>query len=140
MRRCPSHPQSGLTPEYLLGTWWMLGMSENDFQALVPRSRPATGNPEANRSADTESQSPLLYSPVTVAELWAGARPNEHDALNSLFRALTCIPIDEETGHHAGVYMSRYRRSHGIELADALIAARAVSKQSLLHLDRAPEI
>jgi predicted nucleic acid-binding protein len=47
----------------------------------------------------------VLYSPVSVAELWAGARPNEHDALSTLFRALTCTPIDEETGHQAGVYL-----------------------------------
>jgi hypothetical protein len=62
-----------------------------------------------------------------VAELWAGARPSEHDALNNLFRALTCIPIDDQMGQQAGTYLHRYRRSHGIEIADALIAATAVA-------------
>jgi predicted nucleic acid-binding protein len=42
------------------------------------------------------SSAAVLYSPVSVAELWAGARPGEYDALRNLFRALTCAPIDEE--------------------------------------------
>ena len=44
------------------------------------------------------SAAAVLYSPVSVAELWAGARPSEYDALRNLFRALTCAPIDEEVG------------------------------------------
>ena len=74
----------------------------------------------------------VLYSPVSVAELWAGARPNEYETLNNLFRALTCIPIDEEAGRQAGVYLRQYRRSHGIEIADALIAASAATNRAEL--------
>jgi predicted nucleic acid-binding protein len=74
----------------------------------------------------------VLYSPVSVAELWAGARPNEHVALDNLFRALTCIPIDEETGRQAGVWLRQYRRSHAVEVADALIAAGAVASSAEL--------
>lgn len=74
----------------------------------------------------SESDAAVLYSPVSVAELWAGARPGEHDALNRLFRALRCTPVDEEAGHRAGVYLHQYRRSHAVEVADALIAASAV--------------
>jgi predicted nucleic acid-binding protein len=69
----------------------------------------------------------VLYSPVSVAELWAGARPKEHEALRNLFEALTCAPIDEEAGSRAGLYLHQYRRSHAVELADALIAAGAVA-------------
>ncbi len=78
------------------------------------------------------SDAAVLYSPVSAAELWAGARPNEYDALNNLFRALTCIRIDEETGRRSGVYLRKYRRSHGVELADALIAAGAVANSAEL--------
>jgi predicted nucleic acid-binding protein len=78
----------------------------------------------------SNSDAAVLYSPVSVAELWAGARTNEHDALNNLFRALRCVPIDEETGRQAGVYLKRYRRSHGVEAADALIAAGAVGHRA----------
>ena len=74
----------------------------------------------------------VLYSPVSVAELWAGARASEYDALDNLFRALTCTPIDEEAGRQAGVYLRQYRRSHGVEVADALIAASAVANRAEL--------
>ncbi len=75
----------------------------------------------------SDSDDLVLYSPVSVAELWAGARPKEHKALDSLFRALTCAPIDQETGRQAGNYLRQYRRSHAVEVADALIAASAVA-------------
>lgn len=74
----------------------------------------------------------VLYSPVSVAELWAGARSNEHHALNNLFRALTCVPIDSEVGRQAGAYLRHYRKSHGVELGDALIAAGAVANNAEL--------
>src|ERR1039458_8865329 len=74
----------------------------------------------------------ILYSPVSAAELWAGARPAEHDALNNLFRTLTCVPIDAETARQAGDYLRRYRKSHAVELGDALIAAGAVLNSATL--------
>lgn len=63
--------------------------------------------------------------PVTVAEIWHGARTNEHGAMDALFRALLPIPIDGEIGRQAGEYLSKYSRSHGLQLGDALIAATA---------------
>jgi len=74
----------------------------------------------------------ILYSPVSVAELWAGARPAEHDAIDKLFRALTCVPTDTATGRQAGDYLRRYRKSHAVELGDALIAATAVLNRARL--------
>lgn len=76
----------------------------------------------------SNSDDAVLYSPVSVAELWAGARPKEHEALRNLFQALTCAQIDEEAGRRAGQYLQRYRKSHAVELADALIAACAVAQ------------
>ncbi len=72
------------------------------------------------------SEDVVLYSPVTEAELWAGARPHEHLALKNLFQSLMCVPVDSETGRRAGDYLRQYRKSHGVQLADALIAATAV--------------
>ncbi len=74
----------------------------------------------------TDSGAAVLYSPVSVAELWAGVRPQEHAALNDLFGALVSTPIGTETGQQAGIYLKQYRKSHAVELADALIAACAV--------------
>jgi len=74
----------------------------------------------------------ILYSPVTAAELWAGALPSEHNLLRTLFQTLSCIPIDHETGQQAGDYLRQYRKSHGIGLGDALIAATALQSQAAL--------
>lgn len=71
----------------------------------------------------------LLCSPVTIAELWHGARPHEHKALGALFGAMTPIPIDAEIGQRAGQYLRKYFRSHHVELGDALIAATAAIHQ-----------
>ncbi len=65
----------------------------------------------------------ILCSPVTVAEIWHGARAHEHKSLSALFAAMTCIPIDAEIGRRAGDYLRQYAKSHHVELGDALIAA-----------------
>jgi predicted nucleic acid-binding protein len=71
------------------------------------------------------SNTVVLYSPVTVAEIWHGARPSEHAATTALFSALVCSPIDEAVGKQAGEYLARYAKSHALELGEALIAASA---------------
>ena len=80
----------------------------------------------------SDSDDLILYSPVTTAELWAGARPREYDVLSNLFAALVCIPIGAEIGRHAGDYLRQYHKSHSLELGDALIAASAVLHQAAL--------
>lgn len=71
----------------------------------------------------SSSDTALLCSPVTVAELWQGARRQEHPTLNALFVAVHCIPIDIKIGQRAGDYLRQYAKSHRVELGDALIAA-----------------
>ena len=68
---------------------------------------------------------------ISAAELWAGARPAEHDALNRLFDALTCVGVDAATGRQAGDYLRHYGKSHA-KLGDALIAAAAVLNHAAL--------
>lgn len=79
-----------------------------------------------------ESDDIVLCSPVSVAELWHGARPKEHAILTNLFRALACVPVDTETGRLAGEYLRDYRKSHSVELGDALIAASATQHRAAL--------
>jgi predicted nucleic acid-binding protein len=74
----------------------------------------------------------ILYSPVSAAELWAGARPSEHALIRKLFNALACVPIDAEVGRQAGDYIRHYGKSHAVELGDALIAASAVINAATL--------
>jgi predicted nucleic acid-binding protein len=78
------------------------------------------------------SEHVLLCSPVSVAEVWQGARPNEHAALTDLFRTLTCAAADARTGFRAGEYLRQYRKSHSVELGDALTAAAAVENSAVL--------
>ena len=79
-----------------------------------------------------ESGSAILCSPVSSAELWAGALPREREATVRLFRSLVCVPIDYETGRHAGDYLRQYSKSHGLQMTDALIAAAAILNQAEL--------
>ena len=79
-----------------------------------------------------QSDALILYSAVSAVELWAGARPGEYTALDALFDALLCVPIDAALGRRAGEYLRRYRKSHAVELGDALIAASAVERGATL--------
>jgi predicted nucleic acid-binding protein len=67
----------------------------------------------------------LLCSPVTVAELWHGARPGDEKILQILFGAVQGVPIDIAIGQRAGAYLRQFAKSHSVELGDALIAATA---------------
>lgn len=103
-----------------------------DSDILIEVSRGTNADIVAEWMELSNADGAVLYSPVSVAELWAGARPKEHDALRKLFLALTCAPIDEVVGHQAGLYLHQYRRSHAVEVAGALIAACAVANEAAL--------
>ena len=80
-----------------------------DSDILIEVSRAKDARIVAKWLELSESSAAILYSPVSVAELWAGAKPNEHNALHNLFRS-----------------------SHAVEIEDALIAACAVESHSQL--------
>lgn len=67
----------------------------------------------------------LLWTPVSIAEIFAGARKAEAAQINKLFLILETLPTSEAIGKTAGHYLQRYSRSHGVELGDALVAASA---------------
>jgi predicted nucleic acid-binding protein len=71
----------------------------------------------------------LLCSPVTIAEIWHGARPHEYAALNALLGALIRVSIDAEIGRLAGDFLRKFTRSHHVELGDAFIAATAIARE-----------
>ncbi len=69
---------------------------------------------------------PLLISAVTVAELYFGVREgDERTALDKFISAFGLVPVDEAIAVKGGLYRRDYRKSHGVGLADALIAATA---------------
>lgn len=96
-----------------------------DSDILIEVSRARDNDILARWAELSRGDTVILCSPVTVAELWHGARPAEHRILNALFAAINCIPIDIEIGRQAGDYLRQYAKSHAVELGDALIAATA---------------
>lgn len=68
----------------------------------------------------------LAYSPVTRAEIRAGARPREAATIAALFASLAALPIEASTGEIAGEQLARFARSHQVQMGDALIAAAAI--------------
>lgn len=96
-----------------------------DSDILIEVSRARDFNVLTRWTELSRSELPLLCSPVTVAELWHGARPAEQGTLEALFAAIHCVPIDSKIGARAGDYLRRFAKSHHVELGDALIAATA---------------
>jgi predicted nucleic acid-binding protein len=68
---------------------------------------------------------PTYCCAIAWAEVAAGMRPGEEALTEAFFHARGEVVIDAETGRRAGGYLSRYAKSHGIEIADALVAAAA---------------
>ena len=68
---------------------------------------------------------PTYICAVSVAEIFAGVRAGEEARTEAFFEARGDITIDAATGRRAGTYLARYAGSHGLEIADALIAAAA---------------
>jgi predicted nucleic acid-binding protein len=72
-----------------------------------------------------ESGHNRLWTPVSVAEIFAGAREAESARIETLFLILETLQISETIGKEAGRYLQKYSKSHSLELGDALIAASA---------------
>jgi predicted nucleic acid-binding protein len=79
----------------------------------------------------------LLWTPVSIAEIFAGARKSEIANLETLFQILEILPISETVGKKAGHYLQKYSKSHNLELGNALIAASAcVARLSLWTINK----
>ena len=71
----------------------------------------------------------LIMSAISVAELFSGVKGlEEMDALDQFMLAFQTIPIDDRLARRAGLIRQEYHPSHGVGLADALIAATALEE------------
>jgi predicted nucleic acid-binding protein len=69
---------------------------------------------------------PLLISAMTVAELHAGVREGaERIALEQFLSVFNVIPVDYAIAANGGLIRRDYGKSHGVGLADAIIASTA---------------
>ncbi len=69
--------------------------------------------------------------PDGVAELWAGGPAERIRCAEKPFPGAD-LHSDEEAGRQAGSHLRKYRRSHGVEVADAFVAACAVANNAEL--------
>jgi len=67
----------------------------------------------------------LSVSVVTLTEITGGMRSDEEPRTERLLSLFTVLDVDEVIARQAGAYLRQYRRSHNLELGDALIAATA---------------
>jgi predicted nucleic acid-binding protein len=93
---------------------------DSDVLIEILRSNPRTSRWVAAQASTGET---LRYSPVSLAEIGAAMRRGEEDGIAALFAGLDAVTIDSTTGSLAGERLRRYRRSHALELGDALIGA-----------------
>jgi len=84
-----------------------------------------------------EQHSQLFWTPVSVAEVYAGVRKSEEAKVGNLFILLEPVSVSLGTGKKAGEYLRLYAKSHGVGIADALVAACAFTENlSLWTLNR----
>ncbi len=66
----------------------------------------------------------LLYiTPIQISEIYSGVREEERDLTDVFLDSFEVLSITKEIGKIAGMYISRYKKSHGVTIADAFIAA-----------------
>ena len=64
-------------------------------------------------------------SAITVIELLCGMRPHEKEQLDYFLSGFEKVTVDNTLAELAGLYFNRYRKSYGINIADAIVAASA---------------
>lgn len=75
----------------------------------------------------------IYYSPVTKCEIFSGMRKGEGEVVKRFFNQLETLPVTDIIGESAGKYQNIYRKSHNLELGDAIIAATANVHQLSLY-------
>lgn len=75
----------------------------------------------------------IILSSIVATELYAGVRGNRElailDKMLSLFRI---VPVSMEIARTGGLFKRDYAKSHGVGLADAIIAATAAIENAEL--------
>jgi predicted nucleic acid-binding protein len=86
----------------------------------------------------------IILSSIVVAELYAGVKgANELSVLDNFVSLFRVVPIDSEIAKAAGVYKRDFGKSHGVGLADAILAATAdkeTAELKTLHVKHYPMI
>ena len=75
----------------------------------------------------------IILPSIVAAELYAGIKDGEElsklDSLMSLFRV---VPASHDIARSGGLYKKQFAKSHGVGLADAIIAATVEAERAEL--------
>lgn len=78
----------------------------------------------------------IVVSSIVVAELYAGVRGGadgvEQGVLERLLGLFCVVPVSSGIARLGGLYKSDYGKSHGVGLADAIVAATATMEDAEL--------
>jgi predicted nucleic acid-binding protein len=77
--------------------------------------------------------SKIILSPIVVAELYAGVKGSEElVVLDNFISQFRVVPITSKIAKVGGLYKRDFGKSHGVGLADAILAATAENEKSEL--------
>ena len=77
--------------------------------------------------------SQIILSSIVVAELYDGVKGDaEQTVLDNFVSLFRIIPVTVEIATAGGLYKRDYGKSHGVGLADAIIAATAEAENAAL--------
>jgi len=99
------------------------------------------GNRKA--AALVEQEAERFISVQTYLELLQGAENKvQHDCTKQLLRdfGFRTLPLSDNIGHRAAVYIEEYSLSHGLRAGDALIAATATENNMTLCTSNAKHV
>jgi predicted nucleic acid-binding protein len=75
----------------------------------------------------------IILSSIVVAELYAGVKGDaEQAAIEDFVSLFRVVPVSAEIAKAGGLYKRDYGRSHGVGLADAILAATAEAENAEL--------
>jgi predicted nucleic acid-binding protein len=75
----------------------------------------------------------IILSSIVVAELYAGVKGNaEQAALQDFISLFRVVPVSTMIAKAGGLYKRDYGKSHGVGLADAILAATAEAENAEL--------
>jgi predicted nucleic acid-binding protein len=75
----------------------------------------------------------IILSSIVVAELYAGVKGDaEQAALENFIALFRVFPVSAKIAKTGGLYKRDYSKSHGVGLADAILAATAEAENAEL--------
>jgi len=75
----------------------------------------------------------IILSSIVVAELYAGVKGEEEtETLNNFVSIFKVISVTSDIAKRGGLYKRDYGKSHGVGLADAIIAATCEAENAKL--------